>query len=232
MRSEPLHIGFFHLGADLERASKSLPKGRSGLWQTIGACPTFLMVGTIEPRKGHVQALRAFELLWADGFDVNLAIVGRQGWRMDELVKRIRKHSETGKRLFWLDDASDEDLVQVYESSAALLAASEGEGFGLPLVEAARYGLPIIARDLPVFRELASEHAFFFAGREPRELADAVKEWLKLSVEGQAPASGPIPRLSWAESAQQLLDVALADAWYGSWNSDARVCADGLSPHE
>ena len=47
------------------------------------------------------------------------------------------------------------------------LVASEGEGFGLPLIEAARHKPPIIARDIAVFREVANGHVLYFAGREP-----------------------------------------------------------------
>ena len=47
------------------------------------------MVGTVEPRKGHRQALAAMELLWTDDVDANLVIIGKKGWMMDDLVERI-----------------------------------------------------------------------------------------------------------------------------------------------
>ena len=69
-------------------------------------------------------------------------------------------------------------LEQVYDSADALLAASEGEGFGLPLIEAAQHGLPIIARDIPVFREVAGENAYYFSGKDPQTLTEALRNWL------------------------------------------------------
>ena len=147
------------------------------------------MVGTVEPRKGHAQTLAAFERLWADGVDVGLAIVGGEGWHTESLMGRLRTHSERGRRLIWLARASDEMLLRLYDSAVALIAASEGEGFGLPLVEAAQHGLPIIARDLPVFMEVAGEHAFYFSGMAPETSRRASSRGLTCS--GRMPLRRP-----------------------------------------
>ena len=120
------------------------------------------MVATIEPRKGHHQTLKAFELLWGQGADINLVIVGKQGWLVEELIENIKAHSELNKRLFWQEGISDEYLENIYAESTCLIAASEGEGFGLPLIEAAQKGKPIIARDIKVFREVAGDYAYYF----------------------------------------------------------------------
>lgn len=82
-----------------------------------------------------------------------------------------------------------------------MLAASEDEGFGLPLIEAAQHGLPILARDIPVFREVAGEHARFFQAAEPQELADALQGWIEA---GFTPASRQMPWLTWQQSAANL----------------------------
>jgi glycosyltransferase involved in cell wall biosynthesis len=124
---------------------------------------------------------------------------------VDMLADKLRQHPELGKHLFWLEGISDEYLEKVYTASSSLIAASEGEGFGLPLIEAAQHKLPIIARDIPVFREVAGEHAFYFRGQKPADLADAVQRWLSLNSEGLAPQSTRMPWLTWSESAQQLI---------------------------
>jgi glycosyltransferase involved in cell wall biosynthesis len=180
----------------------------------VAARPTFLMVGTVEPRKGHTQALAAFEQLWADGVDANLVIVGKQGWMVEKVAERMAAHPEKDKRLFWLPGVSDEMLLKLYASSAALLSPSEGEGFGLPLIEAAQHNIPVIARNLPVFREVAGEHALYFEGREPQDLAATVTRWLALDAEGKAPQSTGMPWLTWDESARQVLDAAERQQWY------------------
>jgi glycosyltransferase involved in cell wall biosynthesis len=142
--------------------------------------------------------------LWAQHIDVNLVIVGKKGWMVDILAERINTHAEFGIRLFWLDGISDEYLESIYNSSTCLVSASEGEGFGLPLIEAAKQGIPIIARDLPVFREVAGEHAFYFNGLSPEDLALAVTAWLSLHQQKQVPDSKLIPILTWAQSTEQL----------------------------
>jgi hypothetical protein len=134
-----------------------------------------------------------------------------------DLFEKLRDHPERGRRLFWLKLISDEYLDRIYDASACLIAASEGEGFGLPLVEAAQHQLPVIARDIPVFREVAGDHAFYFSGFEPDSLADAVLDWLSLFKSGEVPESSTMPRLTWKQSTQNLLDVILGGKWYRKW---------------
>jgi glycosyltransferase involved in cell wall biosynthesis len=206
-RSGMLTIDSFHLGADVANSlpSKGMPDDAETVLAALRARPSILTVGTIEPRKGHAQALAAFEILWAQKVDANLVIVGKEGWLVKPLIDKLRHHPELGKRLFWLEAISDEYLEKVYAASTCLLAASEGEGFGLPLIEAAQHKLPLIARDLPVFREVAGQHAFYFGGLESLDLANAVRRWLALHAENKAPQSSDMPWLTWQQSVQCLL---------------------------
>ena len=163
------------------------------------------MVGTIEPRKGHKQVLDAFEQLWKDGIAVNLAIVGKQGWMMEGTNKKLKQHSELNKQLFWFEGISDEYLEKVYANSICLIAASEGEGFGLPLIEAAQYKMPILARDIPVFQEVAGQYADYFKGSESEVLAQKIKQWLEQYKQNKHLKSEKMPWMSWQQSATQLL---------------------------
>jgi glycosyltransferase involved in cell wall biosynthesis len=206
-RLRPFQIRWFHLGADIVNSCPSvgLPEAAPQIFERLSFRPTFLMVGTLEPRKGQTQALEAFELLWGRGFDVNLVIVGKCGWMVEKLAARLRDHEEKKSRLLWLESVSDEYLEKLYTSSSCLIAASEGEGFGLPLIEAAQHRLPVIARDIAVFREVAGAHAFFFQGLDASDLAQAVTDWLRLFSLGQHPSSAEMRWQSWRESTQQLL---------------------------
>ncbi len=198
----------FHLGADIGSSlpTKGLPDNAATVLGSLRARPSFLMVGTLEPRKGHAQSLAAFEHLWQQGVEANLVIVGKQGWMVDVLAEKLRRHPESGKHLFWLEGISDEYLESVYAACGCLLAASEGEGFGLPLIEATQHNLPIIARDIPVFREVAGEHAFYFRGLGASDLANSITAWLALNATGRAPQSAGMPWLTWKDSARQLVD--------------------------
>lgn len=211
MRGEEFRISCFHLGADMINSSPSrgLPDGWEDQVQPMSCLPCFLMVGTIEPRKGYGQVLSAFEVLWAAGTDVALVIVGKKGWMMSTFHERLHTHPELGKRLFWLEGISDEYLERLYAASICLVAASESEGFGLPLVEAAQHKLPIIARDIPVFREVAGEHAYYFRGLTADSLAKSITDWLQLHAEGLHPTSDDMPWLTWRDSAEQLKRILL-----------------------
>jgi glycosyltransferase involved in cell wall biosynthesis len=208
----PFKIDWFHLGADIDNShpTKGLPDDAATTLAKLRTRSSFLMVGTLEPRKGHTQVLDAFEQLWTLGFDSNLVIVGKKGWMVEELIARLYAHPDLGKRLFWLEGISDEYLEKVYSTSICLIAASYGEGFGLPLIEAAQHKVPIIARDIPVFREVAGEYAYYFDGASADGLAQAIKIWLSLYEEKKHPQSDLIQPLTWQESARQLSDVVLS----------------------
>ncbi|MBA1275235.1 glycosyltransferase family 4 protein [Stutzerimonas azotifigens] len=205
-RHRPLQISWFHLGADVENSvpTKGLPDDAADALAKFKACPTFLSVGTIEPRKGHDQTLKAFERLWSEGVEANLVLVGQAGWNVDELINDITQHELLGKRLFWLKGISDEYLEKIYQNATCLVFSSKGEGFGLPLIEAARFGLPIIARDIPVFKEIAEDNAHYFDGNNPEDLSEEIKAWLALRASGSHPSSLNMRWLTWKQSAQQL----------------------------
>jgi glycosyltransferase involved in cell wall biosynthesis/SAM-dependent methyltransferase len=209
-------IGWFHLGADLKSSvpTSGLPDNAKQVLEIVSERPTFLVVGTVEPRKGHSQVLAAFNELWAQGIDVNLVIVGKQGWNVEGLAEAVVNHPELNRRLIWADSASDEYLETLYQSCSCLLAASLGEGFGLPLIEAAQHEIPIIARDLPVFQEVAGKHAHYFSGFAATDLSHAIVQWIELFSNGDHPHSVGMPWLTWEQSALQLKDTLFKGQWY------------------
>ncbi|HET6802928.1 MAG TPA: glycosyltransferase, partial [Casimicrobiaceae bacterium] len=204
-------IAVLPLGADIEHSvpSRGLPPDAEQLLEKIVGRPVVLMVGTVEPRKGYAQALAGFESLWGDGIELNLVIVGKQGWMVDEIAFKLRNHPQRGDRLYWFEGATDEWLDAIYRKADVLLAASLGEGYGLPLIEAARYGIPLIARDLPVFREVAGARAMYFSGAEGRDIAGALVDWQRARDIGNVPDSTLIERRSWRECAEAMLSIVL-----------------------
>ncbi len=209
MQITPPEPRYFHLGADIDTSVPSLgmPDNAQTILAALTSLPSFLMVGTIEPRKGQEQTLAAIELLWQQGMSVSLVIVGKAGWMVDTFVSKLVKHPERNRHLFWLESISDEFLNKVYQASHCLIAASEGEGFGLPLIEAAQHGLPIIARDIPVFREVAGEFAYYFEGLKAEDLASSITKWLDLRANNTHPMSSDMPWLTWQQSTQKLVHL-------------------------
>lgn len=204
---QALPVRSFHLGTDFLTAGQMPRQAEAAnqLMLRFRGHPIIMMVGTVEPRKGYAQALSAFELLWRQGAQVNLIIFGKAGWRVDGVVSRLRLHPEAGARLHWFEDAGDELLLQLYNLADGFLMASEGEGYGLPVIEAARFNKPLLLRDIPIFREIAEMEAQYFTGLEPDALAEALRNWLSLISAGTAPVPQAIKCQNWAESTEQLV---------------------------
>jgi glycosyltransferase involved in cell wall biosynthesis len=202
-------IRWFHLAGDI--AASAPTRGRPADFERdlerLRGGFVVLLAGTIEPRKGHAQVLSALEALWRTGADVKLALVGNPGWKSDDIIESLRRHPERGSRLFWFEAASDEVLCRLYEAADGVLVASAAEGFGLPIVEAARFGKPVLARDIAVFREIAGEGARYFTSSSAPGLAAEIRAWVDLVRSRRAPDAARIRRLSWRESAEQMLSA-------------------------
>lgn len=240
-RDRLLSIDWFHLGGNAEDSIKSVgvPHDSDGVLRQLRDTQSFLMVGTIEPRKGHQHILAAFEELWEQDNELNLVIVGKLGWMMDEFAEELRNHPRFNSGLFWLEAVTDEYLELIYSACHCLIAASEGEGFGLPLVEAAHNGMPVLARDIPVFREVGGASAAYFPDvNDPIVIAKAIKNaslTLKRTRQMQR-----AQWISWEQSAETLLTRLLGKNAYKHWSrdgvmrfwgSDIRLNSQVGSPH-
>jgi glycosyltransferase involved in cell wall biosynthesis len=115
-------------------------------------------------------------------------------------------------RLVFHDGATDEEYARELADATALVTASRAEGFGIPLVEAMRLGTPVIASDIPIFREIGGEAASYFAlddaDAAARAIAalDAPGEWERRSAASVDVAQ----RFTWSASAERLLEVLIA----------------------
>jgi len=193
----------FRLGSDLK---PSLDEGgvRSKVKDIYSSDSSiYLSVSTIEPRKNYDYQLDAFDQLWADGMDVRLCIVGRVGWHTESLMARINSHSELGRRLFVFHDLGDHELIYCYMHSRALIFTSLAEGFGLPLVEASHYQLPVICSDIPVFREVGGDNVDYCDLDDTCSLIALIKERDSYLGDLTFSKSGCV---SWQESASELMN--------------------------
>jgi glycosyltransferase involved in cell wall biosynthesis len=201
----PIQVATIHLGSNLIKNPISVEETFVNVKQQPPF--RFLMVGTLEPRKGHDQVLSAFEILWRKGTDATLTFVGKKGWKVEDLLSRIETHEYFNKKLFWLSELDDIELVQTYKNSTALINASFGEGLGLPIVEASAYGLPLILRDLPVFNEIAGENAWYFETRSDLVLADSIMNWIGDYSHGEVAYNRNVRIYSWQETCNQITDI-------------------------
>jgi glycosyltransferase involved in cell wall biosynthesis len=205
-RDHALRVEYWHLGADI------LPLVADGDIRPVvtrlvedTSAPLFLMVGTIEPRKGHAVVLDAFEALWAAGSRARLCWAGKEGWEVDDLMARIRNHPEMGKRFHFVERFSDAEINLCYAHAHALIAASVAEGYGLPIVEAAQHQVPVLASDIAVFREVAGEGARYFPVGDRTALSALVEEFIGYDDAERRAMAARVPILTWQESAAWAL---------------------------
>jgi glycosyltransferase involved in cell wall biosynthesis len=125
-----------------------LPLGSDGLGQRPPsfdpACRTFLVPGSLEPRKNHRVVLDAFEDLWAQGSDARLVLAGRKGWIAEADLARIDRLRREQPLFAWRESPTDEEMAELIAASRATIYPSLGEGFGLPPVESLALGKPTI----------------------------------------------------------------------------------------
>jgi len=119
--------------------------------------PYFVMLATIEPRKNHWMLLQLWRrLVEQQGAAApHLVIIGQRGWECENVVDLLERCDVLQGHVKELSCCTDTDLASWLHHSLALLMPSFTEGFGLPVLEALTRGVPVIASDLPVFREIA-----------------------------------------------------------------------------
>jgi len=220
----PIKLGYFHPGMNSFNKifDGEVPQEIRNFFD--GLEYIFLMIGTVEPRKGHEFVLDAFDELWENGYNYKLCIMGHIGWNMDRFLKRLKIHPEYGGKIVFFEGTSDASIQYAYENSTALIQASAGEGFGLPLIEASIYNLPILCSDIPVFHEVTHNIALFFNRDDIQNLIDCISEFLSLEKEGMLPLSSSIPSLTWKQSTQIMSTMLLEDhGWYAEISKDGSV---------
>lgn len=196
----------FVLGADLKKNIFNEENIRSSVKTMFDSSPVYLIVSTIEPRKNHQLLLDVFDKLWFENLDVKLCIVGRIGWKVEELIQRIKKHKRFNKKLFMFNDLNDDELIFCYKKSKSLVFPSFTEGFGLPIVESLYFGLPVLASDIPIHREIGSDLIDYFNLDNENDLLVKIKNDLLVKRDINVKN---IQVFSWEQSAYQLFDKTI-----------------------
>ena len=186
LRIENIDVSVDHiyLGGDFKKIQSGCKRDNPGREiKNKEGCFKLLAVGTVEPRKGYALLLETYKKLRARGEKVSLTIVGKKGWMSDAVIGEIKRLRKEDYNFHWLANASDEKLEECYNSADALIVASEGEGFGLPVIEGIFREIPLIIRDIEVFKEVVpielQRKVVWFGGKANCTLEEAITRLTK-----------------------------------------------------
>jgi glycosyltransferase involved in cell wall biosynthesis len=136
--------------------------------------PYFLYVGTLEPRKNLVRALRAFARVRHELPQHRFVLVGERGWKYQEILREARR-PELAERVSFLGYVAEEHLPPLYSNATALVYPSLYEGFGLPVVEAMACGAPVLTSRSSSLVEIADGCALLVDPTDEGALADGLR---------------------------------------------------------
>ena len=129
-------IDFFDLPSGIETDNQQ---------QSLSRIPgQVLIVGSIEPRKNHLQIFYALEILHQRGCQFDAIIVGNAGWENEPILRKLHELRDSGVRIERRVHTDDGELKRLMKTSSLGIFLSEAEGFGLPIVESRQFGLPIL----------------------------------------------------------------------------------------
>ncbi|WP_294498049.1 glycosyltransferase family 1 protein [uncultured Gemmiger sp.] len=155
------------LGADFASRSSRVTVSPK-VTAIVQGAPYVLLVSTLEPRKNHRVLLDAFD---QGLFDRGLALVfaGRIGWGVSELLARIQNHPRLGRGLYHLSGLNDASVDVLYHHAFLAAYPSFNEGFGLPIIEALERGVPVVAADRDVLREVGQDFCLYCDPNVPEQ---------------------------------------------------------------
>jgi glycosyltransferase involved in cell wall biosynthesis len=170
----------------------------------------WLSVGTLEPRKNHLELLRAYARLKAHlGTTFPLALAGADGWMMEGFEEAIDR-LDLSRDVILLGYVDDYSLQWLYQNCFAFLYPSLFEGFGLPVVEAMTLGAPVICSDTTSLPEILGNAGLLV---DPRDVDEIFRAMLKLAI-GEVHRQTlkqhslrQARRFSWTRTARSVLDL-------------------------
>jgi len=142
---------------------------------SLGIRPPYLLfAGSYEPRKNLAGALGGYAALVRNGFSHPLVAIVDQGSGHASTSPARLRQLRIEDRVRFVDSLSDTQIRSLYTHAEALLFPSLAEGFGMPPLQAAACGVPVVASELPVLREVLGDCATYVDPQSADSIADGV----------------------------------------------------------
>ncbi len=160
----------------------------------------FLYIGRVEHKKNTDTLIKAFRIFAKENSDIKLVLAGGVGRGGKEILDSIPE--DIKDRIVITGYISEEEKHILMKNAQCFIFPSRYEGFGIPLLEAMHYNLPIIASDIPTSREIANNNAHFFNPSDANELAELMggKDFITNH-------SDTLKKYTWEKAANQTLEV-------------------------
>ncbi len=187
---------------DMEKISMNDLKRKFGIEKDY-----ILFVGTLQPRKNIEKLIEAFSRLKRENLD--LVIVGKKGWMIEDILAAPEKYGVLNKVKF-LESVSDEELHSFYKNAICFVLPSLYEGFGLPVLEAMKYGCPVLTSNVSSLPEAGGDAAVYFDPKNAKDIAekiDSVVSNEKLRKEMVEKGYRQAKKFSWEKSARETLRI-------------------------
>ncbi|MDO8470049.1 MAG: glycosyltransferase family 1 protein [bacterium] len=175
------------------------------------AAPFILTVGTVEPRKNHRAAIRAFAALKRNPAyrALKLVIAGQWGWKYGTIRKEAAV-THCAADILWWRTATERELRTLYTLARVMVYPSWFEGFGFPPLEAMACGTPVVTSNRSSLPEVVGEAALTVSPWDPAELAAAIAAVFPdgpLRDRFIAAGFRNIDRFDWDRTADQLVSL-------------------------
>ena len=167
-----------------------------------------LFVGNIEPRKNLPGLIRAFHAI-KNAVEEKLVIVGAKAWKSSPIFDLVRE-LELMDFVHFTGYVDDADLPAIFNGASVLVLPSFYEGYGLPLIEAMRCGVPVVGSNVSSIPEIIGDAGFLVDPHNIEELSDAIKQMVGSSTTHRHYSQLALQRaahFSWRKTAQQTLEV-------------------------
>lgn len=163
-----------------------------------------LSLSTLQPRKNYARSIQAFSQYLQQHPESNLqyVIIGKKGWLYDELFSLVAD-LKLEKKVLFLGYVKEEYVRTLLTHAKAFVYVSVWEGFGIPLLEAYSFGIPIVASDIAVFHEVIKEHAIFVDPKALNEISKGIAA--AISAEKTAIQKDFLDQYSWDNVAQNII---------------------------
>jgi glycosyltransferase involved in cell wall biosynthesis len=168
-----------------------------------------LFVGTLQPRKNIRRLIEAFSKVHIIDSDLQLVIVGRKGWKYEEILSAPEEYGVKDSVAF-LDFVKDEDLQMLYKGAQCFVWPSLYEGFGLPVLEAMQYGCPVITSNISSLPEAGGDAAIYVDPENVDDIAEKIKKVLgdkELRESMIKKGYLQVKKFSWEKAAKETLAV-------------------------